>query len=156
ATQVISRIRGSFQVEVPLRALFESPTIVGLAAWIEEARRKEQGLQPSPSLTVSRERETLSFAQQRLWFIDQLQPHRAVYNVPGALRIRGRLDVAVLELSLNEIVRRHQALRTTFSIVEGQPVQVVSPSLRISLPVGDLTDRPEAEREEEARRLARE
>src|SRR5262249_58787381 len=61
-----------------------------------------------------------------------------------------------LELSLNEIVRRHQALRTTFSIVEGQPVQVVSPSLRISLPVVDLTDRPEAEREEEARRLAQE
>src|SRR5215471_7515415 len=156
ATQVISRIRGSFQVEVPLRALFESPTVAGLAGHIEEARRKEQGLQPPPSLTVSRERESLSFAQQRLWFIDQLEPQSAVYNVPGALRIRGRLDVAVLELSLNEIVRRHQALRTTFSIVEGQPVQVVSPSLRISLPVVDLTDRPEAEREEEARRLARE
>src|SRR5215813_13196004 len=156
ATQVISRIRGSFQVEVPLRALFESPTVAGLAGHIEEARRKEQGLQPPPSLTVSRERESLSFAQQRLWFIDQLEPQSAVYNVPGALRIRGRLDVAVLELSLNEIVRRHQALRTTFSIVEGQPVQVVSPSLRISLPVGDLTDRPATEREEEARRLARE
>ena len=156
ATQVISRIRGSFQVEVPLRALFESPTVAGLAGHIEEARRKEQGLQPPPSLTVSKERESLSFAQQRLWFIDQLEPQSAVYNVPGALRIRGTLDVAVLELSLNEIVRRHQALRTAFSIVEGQPVQVVSPSLRISLPVGDLTDRPATEREEEARRLARE
>ena len=81
----------------------------------------------------------LSFAQQRLWFLDQLEPGSTVYNVPGALRIKGPLDVDVLKKSLEEIVRRHEALRTTFSVVRTEPVQVIAPSLTFSLPVVDIS-----------------
>ena len=84
---------------------------------------------------VSRDKDiSLSFAQQRLWFLDQLEPGSTVYNVPGALRIKGPLDVGVLKESASEIVRRHEALRTTFSIVEGEPVQVIAPSLSFPCP----------------------
>ena len=106
---------------------------------------------------VSREKNLpLSFAQQRLWFLDQLEPGSAVYNVPGALRIKGSLDAEVLERCFNEIVRRHEALRTTFSTVEEDPVQVIAASANVSLPVIDLSRFSETEREDEARRLARE
>jgi Condensation domain len=77
----------------------------------------------------------LSFAQQRLWFLDQFEPNNSVYNVPIGLRLRGPLNVASLERSLNEIVRRHEALRTTFPAIEGQPFQLISESLALSLPV---------------------
>ncbi|MGH7833539.1 MAG: condensation domain-containing protein, partial [Candidatus Binatia bacterium] len=95
----------------------------------------------------------LSFSQQRLWFIDQLEPGSALYNIQTATRLRGLLNRVSLERSLNEIVRRHEALRTTFSTVEGEPLQIISPSLTLPLPVVDLADRPESEREEEALRL---
>src|SRR5215510_13617649 len=102
------------------------------------------------------ESSPLSFAQQRLWFLDQYEPNSSVYNVSNALRLRGSLDVAALERSLNEMVRRHEALRTTFSMVEGEPLQVISPSLSVSLSVVDLTDGPEQEREEKAQQLPHE
>jgi amino acid adenylation domain-containing protein len=157
ATQVVSRMRGALQLEIPLRALFETPTVAGLAERIGEIHQKEQGVQTLPILPVSRDKDLpLSFAQQRLWFLDQLEPGSTVYNVPGAVRMRGPLDVAALEQSLNEIVRRHEALRTTFSMLEGEPVQVISSSLRVSLPVLDITDCRETERGEQARQLARE
>ena len=98
----------------------------------------------------------LSFAQQRLWFLDQLEPNRPVYNIPRAFRLQGRLDISALERSLNEIVRRHEALRTTFSMVDGEAVQVIAPSLVISVPMVDLSDRSESAREDEAHRFARE
>jgi hypothetical protein len=93
-----------------------------------------------------------SFAQQRLWFLEQLAPGLPVYNIPGAVRIRGVLDPAVLERSLNEIVRRHEVLRTTFTEMEGEPVQVIRPVLELTLPVEDLSGLPVAEREAEAQR----
>src|SRR5437667_5200797 len=96
----------------------------------------------------------LSFAQQRLWFLDQLQPNSSSYNVSWSIRMSGRLDCESLERSLNEIVRRHEVLRTTFSVEGGEPVQVVAPFLRVLLPVIDLSDRPD--REEQTRRIARE
>jgi amino acid adenylation domain-containing protein len=98
----------------------------------------------------------LSFAQQRLWFLDQYEPKNSVYNIPYGLRLEGPLKVGALEQSLREIVRRHEALRTTFSILGGDVAQVISPSLSLSLSVIDLTDRLEAVREEEAQRLAHE
>jgi amino acid adenylation domain-containing protein len=111
---------------------------------------------PDSSLPrISRDKNLpLSFAQQRLWFLDQLEPGSTVYNVPGALRIGGPLSVEVLERCFNEIVRRHEALRTTFSTVEEEPVQVIAASTNVSLPVIDISDFSESEREEEARRLA--
>jgi amino acid adenylation domain-containing protein len=113
------------------------------------ARRREPPLQRIP-----RDGDVpLSFAQQRLWFIDQLEPGSPLYNVPKAFRISGRLNIQSLEQSLNEIVRRHEVLRTTFSAIGGQPVQKISPSLRISLPLVDVSDHPDGEREGEALRL---
>jgi hypothetical protein len=96
----------------------------------------------------------LSFAQQRLWFLDQFEPGSAVYNIPAAVRLTGLLDVTALEQSLNEIVQRHEALRTTFSAVQGEPMQVITPTLTLTLVVTDLQEFPEAEWEAEARRLA--
>ena len=98
----------------------------------------------------------LSFAQQRLWFIDQLEPGSAAYNMPSALRLRGRFDPAVLERAVTEIVRRHETLRTVFATVDGEPVQVVRDAAPVALPVADLRGLPAEPREAEVRRLARE
>src|SRR5215216_5145825 len=95
-----------------------------------------------------------SFAQQRLWFLNQLEPDSPAYNIAFAVRLCGQLKVDALERSLNEIVRRHEALRTTFIAVDGRPAQVVAPSLEITLPVVDLRQEVTEEREERARRLA--
>ncbi len=95
----------------------------------------------------------LSFAQQRLWFLDQLEPGNAFYNVPAALRLKGPLDYQAFQQSFSEIVRRHEILRTTFGTVDGQPVQVIGPGLTMPLPMLDLRQTPEAEREAEVRRL---
>ena len=157
ATQIISRVRDAFQMDIPLRTLFEKPTVAGLAERFEEIHQKKQGLQILQLLPVSRDKDLpLSFAQQRLWFLDQLEPGSTVYNVPGTVRIRGQLNVAALDQSLNEIVTRHEVLRTTFSTVGGQPVQIIASSLSLSLPVVDLSAQAETEREEDAQRLARE
>ena len=94
-----------------------------------------------------------SFAQQRLWFLDQFEPNSPFYNIATAVRLRGRLRASVLERALNEIVRRHESLRTTFDTEDEQPVQVISPRGSIALPLVDLTALPEAEREAEAQRL---
>jgi amino acid adenylation domain-containing protein len=96
----------------------------------------------------------VSFAQQRLWFFQQMYPDSAAYNMPLATWLRGRLHVDRLEDALNEIIRRHEALRTSIDLVDGQPAQLISPSQTISVPVSDLSGLPAAEREAEARRLA--
>jgi amino acid adenylation domain-containing protein len=95
----------------------------------------------------------VSFAQQRLWFLEQLVPGNPFYNVPTAVRLTGSLDVAALEQTFNEIVRRHESLRTTFRMVSGQPVQVIAPSLSLPLPVVDLQQLPASEREAQVKRL---
>ncbi|PMB39472.1 non-ribosomal peptide synthetase [Fischerella thermalis CCMEE 5319] len=96
----------------------------------------------------------LSFAQQRLWFFSQLEPESSAYNIPTALRLTGRLNVVALEKSLNEIVRRHEILRTTFTVINGEPVQVIGAAAKLQLPIIDLQTIPEPERETEALRLA--
>src|SRR2546423_12643332 len=98
-----------------------------------------------------------SYAQQRLWFIDQLTPGKATYNIPGGLRVRGQLDVEVLERTLQEIARRHETLRTRFVAVGGEPHQVIEDQVNVQLHMLDLTGiAGEEEREAEAMRLARE
>jgi surfactin family lipopeptide synthetase A len=97
-----------------------------------------------------------SFAQQRMWFLHQWEPDSPLYNIPCAFKLTGRLDLAALEHSLNELVRRHEALRTSFSVVDGQPVQVITPSLAVTLSVVDLFSKTEADRQFEALRLANE
>src|SRR5436190_5057956 len=95
----------------------------------------------------------LSFAQQRLWFLDQLEPGNTAYNLPRAIRFKGELKLEVLEQSLNEIVRRHEALRTTFAAMDGQPRQVSVPVLNLKLAIIDLQEFSETKREAEALRL---
>jgi amino acid adenylation domain-containing protein len=155
ATQVVSRLRQAFQVELPLHKLFEKPTVAGLGECIQAARREQLGLIAPPVAAVSLDRAALSFAQQRLWFFDQLEPGSSFYNISTAVRLDGVLDAAVLERSFNEVVRRHQVLRTTFASAEGQPVQVVAPSMTIPLWMIDLGELPEEEGEAQARELAR-
>ncbi|HLL45317.1 MAG TPA: condensation domain-containing protein, partial [Longimicrobiaceae bacterium] len=160
ATRVVSRIREVFAVELPLRALFEEPTVAELAGRVEEIRRAGLPVLP-PVVPVERTGALpLSFAQERLWFLDRLDPGSTTYNIPMAWRLGGALDEAALERSLGEIVRRHEALRTTFEEVDGSPVQVLVPFGGFALPVEDLSELTEADREaavgrrtgEEARR----
>ena len=155
ATQLVSRVREVFQVELPLLSLFEEPTIAGLAERIEEARRGAQGLTAPPLVPTSRDvRLPLSFSQQRMWLLDQLEPGSPTYHISHALRLSGTLDTEALNRSLKEIVSRHEALRTTFTAVDGEPVQVISPAIDTKLSVEDLGGLPQAEREAEAKRLA--
>jgi amino acid adenylation domain-containing protein len=157
ATQVISRARESFRVELPLRTLFEHPTVAGLAAQVGAARQTQSPLAAVPITRVDRDEQLpLSFAQHRLWFLDRLEPDTPVYNIPATGRLTGRLNLRALELTVGEIVRRHEALRTTFPDVQGKPMQVIAPPSPVSILVLNLTHLPEADRELEARRLAAE
>ena len=156
ATRIISRLRHSFQIELPLRALFECPTVAALAKRIEAFSSFGHPPPTPPLLPVPRDGSVpLSFAQQRLWFLDQLEPNSAQYNVPRALRLRGGLNKEALRWSLGEILRRHEPLRSTFVVREDGPVQVISPAAQIDLPITDLACVAEGERNLEAERLAR-
>ncbi|MTJ10019.1 non-ribosomal peptide synthetase, partial [Anabaena sp. UHCC 0204] len=156
ATQVISRIRTTFNIEIPLPQLFESANLAALAAQIEIAMRGEQ--QEIKTITsVSRNQNSpLSFAQQRLWFLDQFEPGSPSYNLPRSIRLQGKLNINALSSSLNEIMRRHEILRTSFTISDGQPIQVISPSVNLKLPIVDLQNIPQKQRETELYRLANE
>ncbi len=155
-TQLISRLRKVFQVELPLRTLFESPTIAGMAATVETLLRNEQTTLPPLVPTPRDSQLPLSFAQQRLWFLDQLQPGSPFYNLFSAVRMQGELDISALEQSFDEMIRRHETLRTVFPNVNGKPVQVVMPATKLAIQFKDLRELPEAEREAEALRLATE
>ena len=155
ATQVVSRIRDAFHIEMPLRVIFESPVVSGLAAWITNAITSGQARPSAQLRTVTEHRVSpQSFAQQRLWFLDQFDPGNGVYNLPSVVRFTGRLDLQALESSLNAIIRRHEILRTTFSMQDGEPVQVVMPPFELRPELTDLTALPAEMREAEAMRLA--
>ncbi len=154
ATQVVSRIRQNVRVDVPVRAVFESPTVAALAQAVEMKQRGEHGLLAPPIERVSRDqRLPLSFAQQRLWVLDQIEPNNSLYNMPRALRLTGVLNVAALEKALNDIVARHEVLRTIFASEKGEPYQVVVGELLQRLKVVDLSTLPAVRREAEARGL---
>ena len=147
ATRVISRIRNAFAIEVPLRDLFECPTIAGLAERIEQLRHDGSLQQLAPAIEpVPRDASLpLSFAQQRLWFLDQLEGGSPAYNMPAALHLTGVIDAGALEQALNEVVRRHESLRTNFCSVNGEPVQVIAPVLEMKLSILDLESLPPGE-----------
>ncbi|HTK11515.1 MAG TPA: amino acid adenylation domain-containing protein, partial [Ktedonobacteraceae bacterium] len=156
ATQVISRVRSILHAEISILSLFEAPTIAGLAQHIAQKLLDEQQANaPVALMPVPRTQDLpLSFAQQRLWFLDQLEPGSVAYLLPRSLRMHGALHVAALEQSLQALVERHESLRTTFHAQVGQPVQVIHPSVRILLPIIDLQGLAGEAREQEARRLA--
>jgi acyl carrier protein len=144
ATQLMSRIRTAFRVELPLRSLFERRTVARLARQIERLQPGEVGdIQP-----VSRDRPLpLSFAQERIWLLDRLQPGNEAYNIPAAVRLHGSLDFDALARSFNEMARRHETLRTAFGTVAGNPVQIVAPSADLTPSVIDLRSLPQPQRE---------
>jgi amino acid adenylation domain-containing protein/non-ribosomal peptide synthase protein (TIGR01720 family) len=145
ATQVISRLHQACGVELPLLALFEAPTVAGLAERVEGALRGDSGLVVPPIKRVPRDGPlALSFAQQRLWFIDRLEPGGSAYNITMALRFTGPLDLPVLAAALTEIVRRHEVLRTRIETVAGRPRPVIAPPATVVLPVLDLRGLPES------------
>ena len=148
ATQLISRLLEVFHVELPLRELFTSPTISALAQTIDVAIQTQHGFESSP-ITPQEHNENppLSFAQQRLWFLEHLKPNSSLYLIPCAARLTGTLNIDALEQSLNEIVRRHEVLRTTFAANNGRPFQVISPNASLKVEVLDLSDLPAAEKE---------
>ena len=156
AMQVISRVREAFKIELPLRKLFEASTLAEFAEQVEVVRQSGVSSASWPISVVSRSDELpLSFAQQRLWFLDQLEPDTANYNSPAAVRLRGKLDVEALGKSLNEIIRRHEILRTNFPSVNGRPTQVISLAESVQLSILDLTHLPDGEREARMRQLAK-
>jgi acyl carrier protein len=157
ATQVMSRVREAFGVEMAVRSLFSEPTVRGLAAMVEQEMKERLGVVTPAIKRVGRDGEMpLSYAQQRLWFADQMTPDSALYNVASALRLNGALNVSALEETLREIIRRHEVLRTSFPASHGEPVQVISPTVDFTLPLLDLSTMEQGERESSARRMAQE
>src|SRR5205085_1700998 len=148
ASQVVSRLRKLLGVEVPLRSLFTNPTVAAMAREAEQRQRSGETSEVGPLVRRGSGGElALSFAQQRLWFIDQLEPGSAAYNIPSAVRLRGRLDEQALQRSLNEIVRRHEVLRTSFPSQDGEPRQQIHQHGELQLECIDLRQMEEAARQ---------
>jgi len=157
ATQLVARVRQALGVEVPLRTLFQRPTLADLAIAIAEmqgAARAADTVPASPIFPIPREGELpLSYSQLRQWFLVQLDPGSTAYDVPLTLRLAGILEYEPLARSIDEIVRRHESLRSTFTVVGGRPSVVIAPRLTLPLALIDLSGLPAAERGAEGRRL---
>ncbi|MBV8202140.1 MAG: AMP-binding protein, partial [Acidobacteria bacterium] len=162
AMRLLARVRDTLGVELPLRRLFEAPTLAGMAAAVEAAGVDHAGAGAAddlgaPVTPVDRESATplaLSFGQQRLWFLDRFNPGSAAYNLPFALRLTGTLEVPALAAAVGEIVRRHEALRTTFRAAGKDVEQVIHAALPLALPVVDLVRLPAERRAALLRQLA--
>ncbi len=146
AARLFSKIERAFGRQLPLATLFHAPTIAQISTIIEQAGSEAREVEPIRRL-ASREGAELSFAQQRLWFLDQYEPGSGLYNIPAAVRLKGELDEKGLEWALAEIIRRHEALRTRFESVDGEPVQRIAEKVEFQLPVRDLTQMEGAEEE---------
>ncbi len=170
--RIIAHIQETFNIKLSLDAIFNAPTVARLAAQIDTLQGKTQTTgEQAPTIQIDREaygvpitieedgetREVigypLSHAQLRLWFVDQLEADRAHFNIPSAFRMKGNLDIAALEMSLNDLVVRHESLRTIFRANEGDPLQIVREAVAIDCPITDLTTAAEIDREEEMLRL---
>jgi amino acid adenylation domain-containing protein/thioester reductase-like protein len=157
ATQLLSRVRAEFGVELPLRKLFEAPVLADFAAAVAAAEHARQGPALAPDRTRKPHAEVpMSFGQQRLWFLDRLEPGNPAYHLSAAVRLAGDLDRPLLQWCVDAIVARHEALRTSFPVTDGRPAAVVAPPARVEIPVTDLSGLPPAEREPRVRALAQE
>ncbi|MEA2567250.1 MAG: hypothetical protein QOD49_2427, partial [Actinomycetota bacterium] len=145
--RVISRVRAAFSVEVSPRALFTNPTVAGLAAALPTDAVAGDGEVPTIPVLDRQGPLPLSFAQQRLWFLNEFEPNSSEYITPTALHLRGELDAEALNAALNALVARHESLRTTFGAVDGRGVQVVHPPYDVVVPVVGLSGLPGPERE---------
>ncbi|MEJ2379268.1 MAG: condensation domain-containing protein, partial [Pseudolabrys sp.] len=151
AFQVMSRGRNILQVEMAVRLIFEKPTIADLAKCIDETLCEENS---AISIAPAARALPMSFAQERLWFIHQMDPESAVYNISLGLWLDGPLDISALSMSLEELVRRHEILRTRFDVVADQPVQIIEPVTAVEMPLIDLST--QLKREDDAMRLCQE
>jgi acyl carrier protein len=153
--QVIARIREDRGLELPVEAMFEETTIDGLATKFLNASERSDNFAPPPIERRSREdRLPLSFAQQRLWFLDQIEPESRVHHIPTLLRLKGELNIEALSAAFDEIVHRHEILRTSFPAADGHPYQKISPTAHVNIEEIDLRDTPPEFRDENLRRLA--
>jgi len=141
ATQLISWVRDRFEVDLALRELFENPSIESLAQQIERAKNKPQALKAPPITPVARDIPLpLSYAQERLWFLDQLEPDNAVYNIPAGIQVIGAFQADLFYQALTAVVQRHEALRTTFKSLNGQPTQHVHANLAPTWDTQDIRE----------------
>jgi acyl-CoA synthetase (AMP-forming)/AMP-acid ligase II/aryl carrier-like protein len=155
ATQLLARIREAMLVEVSFFNLFETPSVAGMARTIQTANQAEPSLPVPPLLPIPRGLVMpVSIAQERLWRLDQVLPDTPFFNMSYLVRLTGPLHVAALEQSCNEIITRHEVLRTTFATVEGRPVQVIAPYVHLTFEIVDLRDLPTSEQESEVQRQA--
>ncbi|HEX2269376.1 MAG TPA: amino acid adenylation domain-containing protein [Pyrinomonadaceae bacterium] len=156
-TRLVSRAQAQFGAELPLKLFFESATLAAQAAAVEAALSAESGLQAPPIVPVSRDGNLpLSFSQQRLWFLYQLEPSTSAYNIPTAVRLTGVLDSEAVRRTLNEVVRRHEILRTYYGMADGKPAQFVGPPAELEIDLIDLSNVDEGERESRMLELASE
>jgi natural product biosynthesis luciferase-like monooxygenase protein/amino acid adenylation domain-containing protein len=160
ATQLMARVRDMFGVEIALGRLFENATVEALAREIEEELRGGKGARRGAiTLRSEQEKKKLSYGQQRLWFLEQLEPGASAYNLSSGIRFEGDLNIGVLERSLNEVVERHESLRTRFELnKQGEPQQVVGKpeELRIKLKIHEVAGRTAEEKRAEVKRLTQE
>lgn len=156
AMQMVSQLRRRLEIDVSIRALFEAPTIASLASHIEAVRRSPQAVPAHPIRPVPRTKNSpLTISQEHFWELDRLLPGAPFSNMPYAVRLIGDVDAAILERSFSEIIKRHEILRTTFTIADGRPAQVIAPASELPLTVTDLQALPRADREAEVERLIR-
>jgi amino acid adenylation domain-containing protein len=171
AAQLVSRLRKTLLIHVPLPLLFETPTVATLAERLPRYETERGQLMARAQQIIAgkegfdlaefdgiprrdqQDTVPLSFAQQRLWFLEQLQPGNPTYNVPLLIRLEGPLQPCLLAQALTELVRRHEAVRTTFPTLEGEPVQRVQPATDVDLPLVDLRSLAAAAQEEAIRQL---
>ncbi|WP_373528143.1 amino acid adenylation domain-containing protein [Nostoc sp.] len=155
ATQLLSRIGNIFKVELPLRSLFAAATVAELTYLIGQLQQQKLKLTSQPILPRARDAELpLSYAQQRLWFLDQLNPNSGFYNMPLTLRLVGTLKVAALQQSLKEIIHRHEVLRTNFITVDGKPYPIIQIQTNWTLSIIDWQHLPKTEQEIATQQLA--
>ncbi|HEU5412905.1 MAG TPA: condensation domain-containing protein, partial [Candidatus Angelobacter sp.] len=155
AMQVVARVRNTFRLDLPLRALFENRTIASLAEYINRTLDHQHVTLP-PLASAARETDLpLSYAQQRLWFLDQLEAHSSAYNMSFGCCLSGELNIEILYKSLNEIVRRHEVLRTSFPAINGRPIQRIRTDFTLPIDEVDLSSFPREEREREIQLLLR-
>jgi non-ribosomal peptide synthetase component F/acyl carrier protein len=154
ATQLVARLRRQLGIELPLRTVFEAPTIAQMVERLPASDAAvEQPIAVAPRPASGLAALPLSHAQQGMWFIQQLEPNSAAYHIPSAARLRGHLDRAALHAAFQALVQRHEALRTSFQEQNGELTQLIHGAVELPLPLIDLAHLPPAEREAEARRL---
>ncbi|SDZ37742.1 non-ribosomal peptide synthetase, partial [Thermoactinomyces sp. DSM 45892] len=154
ATQVVSRLQEAFRIELPVRELFEYSTVESLARRLDQLHQGDQKRELPPLVPVERgEAIPLSYAQQRLWFIDRFTPNSALYNIPAVLRLTGDWAIESLEKGWNQLLKRHESLRTVIQEIDDQPVQQIRPYSPETIPVMNVTELPKEARDTEMKRI---